>query len=245
MKCPKCKQGAKFKSWPDKPREAVMVDCVVDLIAPRYQCTNAACCVELPSAASSTTEVTSPGSESEIETSAEDSDATRASFTFSALNSEVVQQFPDWVKVNFPFFVTHKNAVHSTLMNQLEYCMTSNQSLNDFSKELINSHETVLFEKEVRYYSYAAHLWKKSFKANIFTKKMEGLPVPTRMKSERATKAVLSVDYLLSVWYDYFSSYCVLLDLDGEVITKEQYIHRRMQLNTGRIWKVDGSHKVQ
>ena len=207
-----------------------MGDRLINLLAPWYKCT---CCVR-----------------EGIKDSNGNAIQER---TFSCFRQDVLWLFPSSVKVQFPFYVTHQNAVDlGSIMDGLAECITSSQSVGNFARRLNNRHETALKKKEIQYYTKASELWESALQKEVDTKGnlnsfvlRSDYAVPEQMKSERDTVYVLSENYLLTTWHKFFGEDKRIPTHDPSVkITWENYFQRRMQLVGGRVWKADGSHKV-
>ena len=230
--CPRCKNPATFKQWPEKPREAVMDDRLVHILAPRYRCD----CI---------------ASENIVDSRGKKTFET----TFSCYDSQVLAGFTDATRRKYPYFHTHQNSISSRVIDGLVACMASSQSIGNFAQNLTGVHEKRRMEVELQYYKRDQMRMEK---IEDYNKKLQiprslgafaALPKPLspspRIDTNRSSDFVLSESFLISVWLDYFTCAKVIPGKDGTLsLTLEEFLNRRMQLLTGSVWKVDGSHKV-
>jgi hypothetical protein len=82
--------------------------------------------------------------------------------TFHAYDSDVLSQYPAYIKHAFPFFLTHRKAIDRELLQEISDARASGQSMSDFRRRIIGLHKDSHFKRETQYYSLAGAKWEKN-----------------------------------------------------------------------------------
>jgi hypothetical protein len=150
VKCPRCKNTAKYKGWANKPRKVYGLHETYYILSRRYACNQCT--------------VVSPGHEEEKDSDSEKDISSNAAstktkiFTFLASSQNVLDQLPYHAQNAFPAILSKRSGLDKMVLREFESSVESSQGPTALANKIKENYCISFYQKFAEYLALIADL---------------------------------------------------------------------------------------